>query len=158
MARLRSTAQHWRYDPTDDVERLDIYLDLLMGPHGGFTEEQLRIAWDVERDSIMEHNRNNSATIANRPWGYWKFELGEEPPEHDEKLHLPWPEAIRLAELGELRPDEIAALAEKAAEAKARIAKGWHHEHISALGTDCERWYDRETARGWELLQKALKR
>jgi hypothetical protein len=67
------------------------------GPHGEFTEEQLRIAWEVERDHLR-------GGLANRPWAYWKFELGEEPP-RDSDLKFPWPEAIRLAELGDLRPD-----------------------------------------------------
>jgi hypothetical protein len=56
VARLRSTAQHWRYDP-ESPERLDSYLDLIMGPHGQFTEDQLRIAWEVERDNFRKESR-----------------------------------------------------------------------------------------------------
>jgi hypothetical protein len=153
MARLRSTAQHWRYDP-ESPERLDIYLDLIMGPHGRFTEDQLRIAWEVERDNFRSGSR---AHLADRYWGYWKFELGEEPPS-DGDLMLPWSQAVRLAELGDLSAGEIAALRERANEARARIQKGWHHERISALGTDCERWADREAVEGWRRVKEALKR
>jgi hypothetical protein len=87
------------------------------------------------------------------------FELGEEPPRDDgEKIPFPFRQAIRLAELGDLQPEEVAALAERAAKAKARIDKGWHYEHISALGTDMERFTDRETVAAWEKVEKALKR
>jgi hypothetical protein len=47
-----------------------------------------------------------------RPWGWWKFELGEDPPDD---------EPVRLAELGLLREDKIAAIAERANEARVRI-------------------------------------
>lgn len=50
------------------------------------------------------------AAAALRPWAYWKFELGEEQSENGE-------EAIRLAELGLLRDDEFAAIAEPLATA-----------------------------------------
>jgi hypothetical protein len=153
MARLRSTAQHWRYDP-ESPERLDIYLDLIMGPHGRFTEDQLRIAWEVERDNFRKESR---AHPGRRYWGYWKFECGEDPPsEHD--LQLPWPEAIRLAELGDLHPDEIAALQERANESQLRINKGEWYEHISAKGTPMERWSDRENVEGWKRVKEALER
>jgi hypothetical protein len=51
-----------------------------------------------------------------RPWAYSVFDLGEEKPQDGSDA-----EAIRLAELGELRPDELAALHERANEAKTRI-------------------------------------
>jgi hypothetical protein len=159
MARLRDrTAAGWRYDP-EGHEALDIILNLLLAPTGEYTEDQLRIAWEVERDRLMEHDRNNPATFATRPWAYRKFELGEEPPRDDrEMIPFPWREAIRLAELGDLQPNEVAALAERAAESKTRIDKGPHYEHISAPGTDMERWSDRETVAAWEKVEKALKR
>jgi hypothetical protein len=51
-----------------------------------------------------------------RPWAWWVFDLGEEMPRGG------WAaEAIRLAELGELRDDELAALHERANEARLRI-------------------------------------
>ena len=159
LARLRDrTAAGWRYDPQGH-DALDIILNLLLAPTGEYSEDQLRIAWEVERDRLMEHDRNNPATFATRPWAYWKFELGEEPPRDDgEKIPYPFREAIRLAELGDLQPDEVAALAERAAQAKTRIDKGWHYERISALGTDMERFSDRETVAAWEKLAKALQR
>ena len=78
MARLRDrTAAGWRYAPQGH-DGLDIILNLLLAPTGEYSEDQLRIAWEVERDRLMEHDRNNPATFATRPWAYWKFELGEE--------------------------------------------------------------------------------
>ncbi len=52
-------------------------------------------------------------------------EFGEEPPQHDD-------EPIRLAQLGLLRDDEIAAIAARAAEARTRI--GTPAEHVSGDG------------------------
>jgi hypothetical protein len=37
-------------------------------------------------------------------------------------------------------------------------ARRQHYEHISALGTDSERFTDRKTVAAWEKVEKALKR
>lgn len=110
MTRLRDTS--WRYDPS-----LPVRLSLIMGPGDGLTDEQLAAAWRVEGPQLMESCRDNP-NPAWRCWAYWRFELGEPQPP-DEVA-----EAVRLAELGELRPDEIANLRRRAGGSR-RWARVW---------------------------------
>jgi hypothetical protein len=60
--------------------------------------------------------------------GWWVFEAGEDKPRGFDA------EALRLAELGELRPDELAAVRERANEARLRV--GTAAERISGGGRD----------------------
>ncbi len=72
-----------------------LVLELLIGPVGSYTEEGLRLAWHAY--GPFKHRQPGW-----RCWGYWKFEVGEDPPDD---------QPARLAELGLLRDDEVAALA-----------------------------------------------
>lgn len=63
---------------------------------------------------------------ATRPWAYWRFDIGEEVPRGSDA------EAVRLAELGLLRENEITALAERANEARMRIDTD--AEHYGGVG------------------------
>jgi len=88
-------------------------LELEIGAvEGGATREELEVAWRIRRQELMERSR----LPGTRPWGFWVFELGEELPRDTH-----YAEAVRLAELGELDPDERAAIAEKANEARMRL-------------------------------------
>ena len=119
MPRLRERL--WRYEPP-----VNAGIDLLMGPTdapGELTVDQLEVAWELERERMLREYRGPAGT---RPWAFWWFNLGEEMP-HD------WAaEAVRLAELGELRDDELAALRERANEAMLRI--GTTRERVSGGG------------------------
>jgi hypothetical protein len=129
------------------IERSAI-MDLLIGPvPGGLTEEQLAVAWDQFGDEIMRDSYDPPGT---RPWAWWAFEAGEDRPAGSE------PEAVRLAELGELGADELAALRERANEARLRI--GTAREHISALGTDLEQRPDRDAVGLLEAVEAARER
>jgi hypothetical protein len=98
--------------PPDDFR---VTLALIGGPAGPeFTEEDLRLAWETYGEDLTLRSPGT------RPWAYWRFELGEDPPDGDDA-------AIRLAELGLLRDDEIAAIAERANEARARIGTAAEH-------------------------------
>ena len=90
--------------------------DLELGPGGGLTVDQLTILWDRDGAELMRDRTYDGR----RPWAYWHFELGEDPPDRDQ-------EPIRLAELGLLRDEEIVAITEHANEARARIGTGAEH-------------------------------
>ena len=90
-----------------------------------------------------------------RPWGFWRFELGEEPPRPDDLTDHRELEAVRLAELGELNSSELAALHEKANEARLRvgtmserISGGWREHGVSMDQRDVDLWDAVERARG----------
>jgi hypothetical protein len=93
-----------------------LWLDLvlLIGPHKGLdvTDEELESAWRMHHDEIMGYRR----PVGWRPWAWWVFERDEEPPPHE-----PGAEEIRLAELGELTNEELAAIAERANVARTRV-------------------------------------
>jgi hypothetical protein len=93
-----------------------VWLDLVLGPPGKYTDAELEAGWAAYGDEIMENWKAGGPP--SRPWGYWVFELGEEMPAYDD-------ETVRLAELGELTDFEVAALAEDANEAKARRDHGY---------------------------------
>lgn len=109
MARLRG-----RMLVTQRVRQF-AHLTLLIGG-SEYPEDVLRAVWELDRDTLLGHYRHIPGM---RPWAYWWFDLGEErpsslPPEH----HA---EAVRLAELGLLTRNELAALEERANVARARI-------------------------------------
>lgn len=116
MPRLRDRITGRPFDPGHGRH----LLALQMGPTTGegITVEQLAVSWAVRRDEMMREKHSPGW----RPWAFWWFELGEVPPRRDGRP-MEW-EAIRLAELGELRDDELGALQERANEAKARIGTG----------------------------------
>src|SRR5919197_566022 len=99
-------------------------IELILGP-SEHTVEELELAWRAWGQAMLRSTRR----VGSRPWAWWRFEAGEgEPSEADEP--------VRLAELGELRDDELAASAERASEARAgpggdrRTIKLW--ERITA--------------------------
>jgi hypothetical protein len=88
-------------------------LELAIGAiEGGAPREELEVAWRIRRQELMERSR----LPGTRPWGFWVFELGEEPPRDPHHA-----EVVRLAELGALTADGRAAFAEKAYEARMRL-------------------------------------
>lgn len=93
----------------------ELLFDLLIGSVGEFTEEELRLGWLYHGRSLMDDYRGPPGT---RPWGWWRFEAGEELPAGQDA------QARRLAELGELTEYERAALQERANEARTRIGTG----------------------------------
>jgi hypothetical protein len=86
----------------------------MMGPTVGFgpTVEDLAVAWELRGEDVMSDYQGRAGT---RPWAYWAFDLGEPKPSGWDA------EAVRLAELGLLEPDELAALRERANEARLRV-------------------------------------
>jgi hypothetical protein len=90
-----------------DVGWLTIVLGI--GPFavaGDFTEAQLRRAWSVYCERLLAERR----TAGTRPWGWWRFEVGEDRPDGDAG------EAARLVELGVLDAEEAVRVAERARE------------------------------------------
>jgi hypothetical protein len=77
----------------------NLKLCLSMGPttRDRFTEAQLRRGWQVYGGELLRQERPLSSGM--RPWGWWRFVAGEERPGSNSD------EAVRLAELGELRDD-----------------------------------------------------
>ena len=117
MPRLRSGRHEF-----DRSTLFDCRLSLLIGPvQGGPSDNELRLAWELLGTELMADDRGRVGT---RPWGFWAFEVGEERPAGGCAA-----ETVRLAELGVLRPDELAALRERATEARLRI--GTPRERIS---------------------------
>ncbi len=86
--------------PENSVE---LVLALLFGPVDGcrYTEAELRAAWEVRRDEWLSRRRRGW-----RPWALWRLDLGQDPPDSDDQ-------PARLDELGLLRDDEAAVLAER---------------------------------------------
>lgn len=124
---------------------IDLTFDLILGPTEGWvTEEQLELAWGAYGEEMMRHNGAGRSRPGMRPWAYWKFELGEEQPENDQ-------EAIRLAELGLLRDDEIATIAERANEARMRVGTAAEHR-----GPNCHP--DRDAVELHEAVKRARMR
>ena len=104
------------------------HLDLVLGPvdrPGEATVGDIEVMWRLCRDEVMAGRQGRCD--GRRPWAWWAFEAGEERPEGDR-------EAVRLAELGELTADELAAFSAKRIEAKLRIGTGF--ERISGGGRD----------------------
>ena len=86
-----------------------------------------------------------------RPWGWWVFEKGEAPPPQE-----PGADVIRLAELGELSEAECAALAKRAAEARAQIESGMPKPYV-ATGGGRRLDFEQEAIDLWERVQEALR-
>jgi hypothetical protein len=103
--------------------------------------ETLRAVWAIDRDQLLR-----AGLVGTRPWALWAFDLGEERPR---SRHA---EAVRLAELGVLAPDELAALEEAANEARMRV--GTPREHISGSGSTAVSM-DREAVELWDAVRGA---
>jgi hypothetical protein len=128
--RLKSLRAGGRQCPT---------LDLLMGPTKGeheYTLEELEVFWELYGDEILSGRQGRSH--GRRPWAWWQFEAREPMPRarwipgegsHLGRMEGVGDETVRLAELGELTAEELAALREEANEASMRI--GTDAEHIS---------------------------
>jgi hypothetical protein len=124
---------------------IGVTIDLILGPHE-FTEEQLELAWEAYGEEMMRNNNAGRGLPGTRPWADWRFDLGEDPPDGDDA-------AIRLAELGLLRDDEIAAIAERANEARRRI--GTAAEHYGGIGGTYRP--DRDAVELHEAVKRALR-
>jgi len=151
VPRLRD--RRWRHERT-----VDATIDLMIGPAEcpitprgapgavrwqGLTDEQLAVAWLVEREVLMSHPR----LPGTRPWGFWRFELGEEMPSRADA------QAVRLAELGLLTADEFAGLYERATEARMRV--GTDRERISGGNRESGVSLDAAAVELWEAVQHA---
>jgi hypothetical protein len=112
--------------------RVPDLLTLMIGPSSvdGFTEAELEFGWERHGRELLEGNTRPGA----RPWGWWRFVAGEDQPRDRWNSEIGQVEdygleTIRLAELGELSDDELAAIRERANEGRARI--GSDDERIS---------------------------
>ena len=107
-------------DRADGRVGLRLHLALAIGPTegDGLPSMICGSAGDTTETGCCAEHRSCA-----RPWGWWAFEAGEEMPlKRDE-------ETLRLAEFGELTDVELAALRERANEAKLRV--GTDREHVS---------------------------
>ena len=97
----------------------ELEFGLMLGPGPlsvDLDAEDLAVGWRIHGAEIMAGWQRQHGS---RPWGWWVFEKGEEPPPRE-----PGANEIRLAELGELTEEECAALAKRAAEARAQLETG----------------------------------
>jgi hypothetical protein len=133
MARLRG-----RIFVTGRVRRM-AHLPLLIGSVGEYPDDVLRMVWQLDRVELM--SRTPAGT---RPWAFWVFDRGED---------RPAAEAVRLAELGELSPAELAAFRRRADKARPRI--GTPSEHTSG-GRDGS--VDVRAVELWEAVNAAASR
>jgi hypothetical protein len=150
MARLRGGA---RYEHT-----LEMDLWLSLGPHDLCeppTREQLQVAWEIERDNMMDHCRRNP-NKGWRPWAWWEFDAGEPKPEHEAQ------EALRLYELGELSADDVEAVKRRAIET---IEYADQADELEAIGSavtspadavESMRENRHQRAREWQRLLDAI--
>jgi hypothetical protein len=92
-----------------ELDLADSELDLIVGPSPPRSKTdlfrfqgrvaELEAAWWRFRDELLADCHPGS-----RPWGWWIFEAREKPPPGSVE------QAVRLAQLGELQPAEIARL------------------------------------------------
>ena len=164
VALLRRLAQ--RVERTEEARRKDDELFALMLGHVGSvfaSDEECRAAWVKRREEIMARDW----PTGHRPWGWWAFEA--ERPKHlvsltevldfegtqDEEAEaldeyktepVEW-----MAAHGHLTAEEIAAITEKANEARPRI--GTDSEHIGSGGVDRA---DQRAVKLYEAITAAL--
>jgi hypothetical protein len=122
------------------AQEVDVVLDLLLGPTSGYTLEELRLAWEA-----CDGYRDTGVGRGWRPWGCWKFEIGEDPPEDRDR------EPIRLAVLGLLTEEEQSKLSADADRARAFLAEGGPFYYRSDEGA-------RRTIELCEAVERALER
>jgi hypothetical protein len=117
-------------------------LGMMMGPTPRESVEELECAWAVHGERLMS-SYAQPARAGCRPWAWWRLEAREEPPDGMDA------QAVRLAELGLLRRDELAVLRERATEARLRV------------DTDDERsgpdyFPDRDAVAAWGAVERAI--
>jgi hypothetical protein len=156
MARLTSPA-FVELDP-----RLRLSLEIGPTTFDPFTDEELELAWEQHREELMEPG---PSLPGSRPWAWWFFEAGREEyltpypldfegttEEHAEAINDHYIEpVVFLAKNGFLTDDELAAIAEKANEAKTRV--GTKREHWGSGGVDRS---DRRAVELWRAVEKAI--
>ena len=143
MARLRDRFRL-------DLKRLPgMYLELMIGPVAGYcpTVDELAVAWELCGEDIMSDYEGPAGT---RPWAYWAFDLGEPKPGSRDA------EAVRLAELGLFEPGELAALRERANEARLRV--GTPRERISGGNRESGVSVDAAAVELWAAVQETIPR
>jgi hypothetical protein len=114
------------------------HMPLLIGPIANSThprsgarlrddpdDEVLRTVWELDRDELMR-----STPVGARPWAFWVFDVDEERPPASEH----GAGTVRLAGLGLLERDELAALEERANEARMRVGTPRERMSGGALG------------------------
>jgi hypothetical protein len=152
---------------------LGMELALIIGPttEDPFSDEDLRIAWQHHRARMMEQYCRRPGQ---RPWGWWFFEAGRE--EHltpyplrsefegtaeervDALIEYDIEPVVFLAANGHLRDDELAALRERANEAKLRIGTGGERISGGFSRSQGAVSYDRRDVELYEAVTEALKR
>ena len=133
---------------------------LTLGPttEDNFSDEELEIAWEHHRERLMAQEAEPPFLPGHRPWAWWNFEADREqhltphPPSifNFEGTDEEYLEALKehqfepvlwLAANGHLRDDEVAALAEKANEARLRLnAGGGRIAGAGPSGVPVDRW------------------
>jgi hypothetical protein len=126
--------------------RLGLEFGFGPGPLIELDDEELAEGWRLYGDAIMEEW---GRTHASRPWGWWVFEQGEDPPEL-----APGAKEIQLAELGELTAEEIEEIAERAVEARAVIESGIKSYVATGRGGPIN--FEQEAVDLWDRVQELL--
>jgi hypothetical protein len=102
---------------TDQWMDVDLFLDLLLGPAGKYTDDQLERAWQIYGEEFAADLGRGEP--GQRPWGWWRFVVGvEEPATCIERVLL-------LAERGLLTDEERRRIASDAAHARKRVRCHW---------------------------------
>ena len=112
----------------DSAAAFEMTLDLVVGPSGEFTEDQLRRGWRVHGRELTEHLRGHDRPGL-RPWGFWRFEA--ERPGLD-KNYVDG--VVYLAETGDLSERERMVIAERGQQARERLASGETFYHGAEEG------------------------
>jgi hypothetical protein len=121
---------------------IDVALGFIVGPAGSrYTEDELELAWAAYAEELGLGKGRPGL----RSWAFWKFQVGREPPDDNDQ-------PIRLAELGLLRDDEVAALAEGASEAAMRL--GTADQYLGSV--DGAEPHDRGVVERFEAVKRAL--
>lgn len=105
----------------------DVVIDLMLGPTGDHSLEELELAWEAYGAGLREDGVGRCFRV----WGWWRFDVGEEKPDgHDAQC-------IRLAELGLLTAEERSTIAEDAECCREFLRKGGSFYHGSDVGAQC---------------------
>ena len=128
----------------------ELEFGLMLGPGPlsvDLDAEDLAVGWRIHGAEIMAGWQRQHGS---RPWGWWVFEKGEEPPPRE-----PGANEIRLAELGELTEEECAALAKRAAEARAQLETGVKYYVATGAGRRLD--FEQQAIDRWERVQEAIR-
>lgn len=116
----------------------------------GLSDEDYELGWRYHAARMLEEYRGPAGT---RPWGWWTFEGAERKPSGKDA------EAVRLAELDELRNDELTTLLDGAEEAKLRIGTGGERVSGGSLKLSPGAYsVDAREFELWEAVEAALRR